>query len=107
MKKKALFSASADIARRTGVINTCYRTKDGRFILSENDLSPIRLVMLPDEYVNGLDVIKVTDEEAKRLIAENNYQIGEEYLEENTDETAEASAEYADLVNDEQTEEEE
>lgn len=78
MKQEQLFSASADIARRAGVVASSYRTKEGRFILAESDLS--RLKMYPEEYVSGLDVIKISRDEAKRLIAENGYQMGEEVI---------------------------
>lgn len=75
------FSASVEIARRTGVISSRYRTVDGRFIITDKDMGPVRLTMTPEEYVYGLDVILITRQEAMRLIAENNYQTGERQVE--------------------------
>lgn len=93
MKQEQLFSASADIARRAGVVSSSYRTKEGRFILSETDLS--RLKIYPEEYVSGLDVIRITYEEAKRLIAENGYQMGEEIIDSSSSEGEETVEENA------------
>ncbi len=84
MNKDINFSASADIARRAGIISSRYRTKDGRFIITDKDLGRIQLVMTPEEFMTGIDVRKITEMEAKNLIAENGYQIGEEYVEEET-----------------------
>lgn len=77
MRKEAIYAASADIARRAGVISSSYRTADGRFILSEHDLRSVRFSMTPEEYVTGLDVEIVSEEEAKTLIRDGGYQIGE------------------------------
>lgn len=89
--------ASADIARRAGVISSSYRTADGRFILSEHDLRSVRFSMTPEEYVTGLDVEIVSEETSKTLIRDGGYQIGEppvpnvEQPEAATPETPEAS----------------
>lgn len=80
METDIYFSASADIARRAGVVGSRYRTKDYRFIISDKDLGAIRLVMEPEEYINGIDVVRISETEARHLIAENGYQIGEEYV---------------------------
>jgi len=74
MRKESTFLASAEIARRAGVITTNYRTKDGRYIVSEKALRALSI--MPEEYVNGLDVEIISEAEAERLIAENGYQIG-------------------------------
>lgn len=76
MRAEGTFLASADVARRAGAIATSYRTKDGRFVISEKALRSLRMTMTPDEYVNGLDVELISESEAERLIAENGYQYG-------------------------------
>lgn len=70
------FIVTKDVALRTGVnLGYKYRTKDGRFILDARTLSNIRFTS--DEIMNGLSGIeKITDEEAKTLIAQNNYNMG-------------------------------
>lgn len=93
IKKDKYYSASADIARRTGVINSRYRTKDGRFILSDKDLGRARLVMTPEEYINGMDVTPLTDGQAKKLIAQNDYQLGDVYDTQATETTEPAETE--------------
>lgn len=77
MRAEGTFLASADVARRAGAIDTSYRAKDGRFILSEKALRGVRMQMKPEEYVSGLDVELISEQEAERLIAENGYQYGE------------------------------
>lgn len=77
MREEGTFLASADVARRVGAIATSYRVKDGRYVISEKALRGVRLQMTPEEYVNGLDVQLVSEQEAERLIAENGYQYGE------------------------------
>lgn len=81
MKRITYFTAGADIVRRAGIIASRYRTKDGRFIITSDDLWKLSLVMTPMEYVTGLDIIEVSETESKRLIAENGYQMGEDYAE--------------------------
>ncbi len=76
MRRESTFLASAEIARRAGVITTNYRTADGRYIVSEKALRGLWASIRPEEYVNGLDVELITEDEAKRLIAEGGYQIG-------------------------------
>ncbi len=76
MRVEGRYVASASVARRTGMIESRYRTKDGRFILSEKDLRSVRLTMKPEEYVNGLDVELITQEEASTLIREGGYTLG-------------------------------
>lgn len=67
----ASFSVSEDIAKRAGLYGLRYMTVDGRVLLSEADLRRVRLE--PSEYVNGMDAVEVTAEEANNLIAENGY----------------------------------
>lgn len=65
------------IAQRSGVIESRYRIKDGRFVLDNKDLSYIRFT--PDEYIDGLEgVEKVSKDEAMLLIKENGYKMGVE-----------------------------
>lgn len=103
------FSVSADIARRSGLINMRYRTADGRFILTDKDLQRVRLT--PDEFVSGLDAIRLTKSEAEKLIAENNFKMGEasteEIAEQAVNEETPDVEETEEVVDADETEEEE
>ena len=71
----ATYLVTREIAIRSGVVNNRYRIADGRFVLSNKDLSLVRLTS--DEFVTGLQgVEKVSEAEAQRLIAENRFQRG-------------------------------
>lgn len=71
----AFYVVTESIARRSGVIEQRYRTKDGRFILDNKDLSRIRFTT--DEYTQGLSgVVRITKQEAYALIRQNNYAMG-------------------------------
>ena len=76
MKDEKIYLASEDIAERCHVIDTSYRTKDGRYIISENALRDFRFRMTPEEFVTGLAVELITRDEAKRLQKENGWAIG-------------------------------
>lgn len=76
MKEEKIYLASEDIAERCHVIDTAYRTKDGRYIISENALRDFRFRMTPEEFVTGLAVELITRDEAKRLQKENGWAIG-------------------------------
>jgi hypothetical protein len=75
MKVNKIFVVGADIARRAGVIAKCYRTKEGRYVVSQSDLRMLRLE--PEEYITGIDAEIVDLETAKMLIADGGSQIGE------------------------------
>lgn len=76
MMTTANYIVTKDIAQRSGMIASRYRTEDGRFILNERDLARVRLT--PEEYVSGLAGVEmITTEVAKTLIRQNNYQMGE------------------------------
>ena len=69
------YLVTQEIAQRSGVIESRYRIKDGRFVLDNKDLSYIRFT--PDEYIEGLKgVEKVSKNEAMLLIEENGYKMG-------------------------------
>ena len=71
------YLVTQEIAQRSGVIESRYRIKDGRFVLDNKDLSYIRFT--PDEYIDGLKgVEKVSKNEAMLLIEENGYKMGVE-----------------------------
>lgn len=73
----AVYLVSRDVAIRSGLIQERYRIADGRFVLSNKDLSYVRFT--PDEYIDGLKGVERTSEEiAERLIAENGYQMGDD-----------------------------
>lgn len=97
----ANYLVTRDIALRSGFISTRHRTKDGYFILNDRDLSCVRFTV--DEYVNGLSgVEKISKAEAKKLIRENNYAIGD--ITEETETVATESDENAETANEETVE---
>ena len=77
MERDTYYLASADVARRAGVINPRYRVDDGRFVLSAADLRRLQFKMTPEEFVTGLDVTIVPYDEALQLIAANHNSMGE------------------------------
>ena len=94
----ANYLVTRDIALRSGFISTRHRTKDGHFILNDRDLSCVRFTV--DEYVSG--VKKISKAEAKKLIRENNYAIGDTM--EETETVATESGENTETANDETVE---
>lgn len=94
------YVVTREIALRTGDIRFKYRTKDGRFIVDNRTLAKIRFTS--DEIVNGLDgVEKITEEEAKTLIARGGYKMGD------AEETTNEPDAYEEKVEEETKEEEE
>lgn len=87
MVKEKYFTASAELTRRAGIIESRYRTKDGRYVINGNDLQKLSLVMTPEEFIGGIDVVEISETESKRLISEGGYHLGELY--ENTEEVSE------------------
>lgn len=78
------FLVTREVAMRTGDIRYKYRTKDGRFIIDARTLS--RIQFTSEEMLNGLSGIeKITEEEAQTLIAENDYKMGDDGMEEEVD----------------------
>lgn len=72
---KAFYLVTRDIAIRSGLAHTRYRTSDGRFILDNKDLSRLRLTA--DEYISGLrGVEKISEEDATAIIARGGYILG-------------------------------
>lgn len=77
MLETATYLVTKEIAIRSGLISSRYRVADGRFVLNNRDLSRVRFS--PDEYVNGLEgVEKISSEQAKTLIRQNNFRLGAE-----------------------------
>ena len=76
----AFYKVTEDIAIRSGIIAERYRTADNEhWILDNKDLSRVRFTA--DEYINGLSgVEKITENEAKTLIALGGYKFGYEGL---------------------------
>ena len=68
MKKEAIFLTTQAIAERAGVLEACYRTQNGKFILSEKDLKHYRTKMTPEEFIHGIDAKIITSEKAEELI---------------------------------------
>lgn len=75
MEKSIYFSVSADVAERSTLKDVRYRTKDGRFILTDKDLQRVRL--LPSEFITGIDAVMLKDkDEADKLIAAGGFLLG-------------------------------
>jgi hypothetical protein len=71
----AFYLVSKDIALRSGLIDSRYRTQDGRYILDNKDLSRVRFTT--DEYISGLKgVEKITETHASTLIAKGGFNKG-------------------------------
>lgn len=75
----AFYLVTREVAYRSGLQDERYVTKDGRFILDNRDLTRVQLTS--QEYITGLQGIElVSGNEAKRLIAENGYLLGEQQI---------------------------
>ena len=69
------YAVTEEVARRAGLLDQRYRTRDGRYILDNNDLGCIALTS--DEYISGLHGAEaISREDAKNMIAEGGYGIG-------------------------------
>lgn len=97
MKNVNYYTASEYVARRASCLHSSYRTSDGRYVVSENDVRAALPYILPEELVGGFDIIPITLEEAKTLIREGGYQIGppvaQAVTQENSDENTEGGNE--------------
>lgn len=88
MRRVKYYSVAYEDALLSGTLESAYRTSDGRFILSEKEIRDI--VMRADG--REIDAVEITEQEAKRLIAENRYEMGP------------VPAETAEIVSEEDTE---
>lgn len=80
MVENAFYLVSAEIARRSGLINERYRTKNGRYVLDYKDLQ--RVTFIPEEYVSGLEGVEmITASQAKQEIIDGGYTMGEPVVE--------------------------
>lgn len=75
MKRVNYYSVSGELARVLENLSTTYRTKDGRFILSEKQLE--RLLRSYSKKIDPSDVVEITENEARKLIQAGGYQMGE------------------------------
>lgn len=72
MLENTIYLVSEDVAKRAGVYNVAYVTKDRRFLLDAADIR--RVSLRGDEYIHGLsDVEILSKDEAAELIRENKY----------------------------------
>jgi hypothetical protein len=70
----AYYLVTREILERAGLAGQRYRSKDGRYVLDNKDLSRVRFTS--EEYISGLQgVEKITAEQAKQAIAEGGYQM--------------------------------
>ena len=76
MERVPYYTVPADVARVIGSLSTTYRTKDGLFILSEKSM---RLVLnnFIGKTAEELGATAITDTEARTLIKQGGYQMGE------------------------------
>ena len=75
----AYYLVTREILERAGLAGQRYRSKDGRYVLDNKDLSRVRFTS--EEYISGLQgVEKITAEQAKQAIAEGGYQMKEQSL---------------------------
>ena len=77
MNRVRYYSAAAEVAKLSGTLTTTYRTKNGRFILSEKQVNRI-LSQLKINDIEGLDVVEISEDEAHRLIQLGGYKMGEQ-----------------------------
>lgn len=75
MKKENYYSASEYVAKRAGCTHSCYKTSDGRYVLTERDVRAALPQMTQEELITGFDIIPLSEQEALRLISENGYRI--------------------------------
>lgn len=68
MKKETIFLTSQAVAEKCGVLEVCYRTENGKFILSEKDLRYYKAKMTPEEFINGIDAEIISETKAAELI---------------------------------------
>lgn len=72
MVENTLYLATEEVAKRAGVYEVAYVTRDRRFILDSMEVRRIR--MTGEEYISGISGLEpVSREEAQALIAENGY----------------------------------
>lgn len=71
---KGLFLVSREIAIRSGMVASRYRTTDGKFILNERDMSRVRPTS--DEIIHGFDIEEITKAQALELARKNGYKMG-------------------------------
>ena len=76
MNRVRYYSAAPAVARLSGTLATTYRTRDGRFVLSEKQVGHI-LSQQEGKTVGDLDIEEVSEEDARRLIELGGYQMGE------------------------------
>ena len=68
MRTTKYFLVTPEIAERAGVLESRYHTTEGLMVLNEQDMGRVRLQ--PEEYLTGVVERVITEEEAKKLIAE-------------------------------------
>lgn len=118
MKAESYYKVTAEVAVRTGMTRTLYRTADGHYVCSARDLRGIRLE--PEEYITGIEGVEsITYAEAQALIEEGGRSLGvqssdlhpavEETPEEQSDENSDFSEQEEEIIpeNDENSEQEE
>lgn len=75
MNRVRYYSAAAEVARLSGTLATTYRTKDGRFILSEKQMN--RIPQQQFKEFDEIDVVEISENEARKLIKVGGYKMGE------------------------------
>ena len=92
MIESAFYLVTRDVAQRAGLLGQRYVTKDGYVILDNKDLSRVRFTA--DEYISGLrGVTKISNEQARSLIAQNGYSMNPDQPKSKWSETAQVTEE--------------
>lgn len=76
MERRPYYTVPADVAKAIGSLSTTYRTKDGLFILSDKSMRII-LNQNQGKTPEELGATEITDSEAKQLIKQGGYKMGE------------------------------
>ena len=76
MERVPYYTVPADVARAIGSLSMTYRTKDGLFILSEKSMQ-IVINKNGGKTPEELGATAITDSDARQLIKQGGYQMGE------------------------------
>lgn len=76
MERLPYYTVPVEVARAIGSLSMTYRTKDGLFILSEKSMQLV-LNKYGNKSPEELGATAITDSEARQLIKQGGYQMGE------------------------------
>ena len=76
MNRVHYYSVAPAVARKAGTLSTTYRTKDGRFIMSEKQVNVI-LAQDGGSDISSLDIVEIAESDAGKLIQLGGYKMGD------------------------------